>query len=184
MTASAKPTASLRTLLLDAGRRLLDAGGAEDLTEAAVCAAAELPATTLRQAFDDWDDYRCALLNDLFDEVRDRVTRITDNMPPSVERLKLALETYFEANLGRPALRRLVLSLAFTPCGARLIQSRMTAFAVMMGIELRALHRPHPQASARLLTAAAAEIALAEHEAGAREPALRDTLFRYLERAA
>jgi AcrR family transcriptional regulator len=174
----------LSARLLDAGRRLLDSAGSGDLDEARICAAAGLPLGAIHASFGDWDGYRCALLATLIDEVRDRVARMTDNMPSGIERLKLALETYLEANVQRPALRRLLSELRFSERGVEVIRSRVAGFGVVVGVELRALGRPHPQATARLLTAAVTEIAQAEHEAGARVPALRRTLLRYLDQSA
>jgi AcrR family transcriptional regulator len=174
----------LHTRLLAAGRRLADTPGVTVIDEAAVCAAAGMAPEALRDAFGDLETFRCALLASLIDDTRDRVARITNNMPAGIERLKLAIETYLEANMQRPALRELLSELRFTHAGSDIIRSRVAGFGVMMGVELRALGRPHPEATARLLTAAVTEIAQAEHEAGGRLTAMRAALLRYLDQAA
>ncbi|MEC9362179.1 MAG: hypothetical protein VYC42_03055 [Pseudomonadota bacterium] len=184
MCPSSERTDPLRQRLLSAGRSLLDAEDGGNFDPASVCAAAGAPPESLPRLFGDWDAYRCALLAAMIDEVRERVARITSNMPAGIERLKLALETYLEANVQRPPLRRLLSDLRFTRQGADLIRSRVAGFGIVLGVELRALGRPHPEATARLLTAAVTEIAQAEHEANARVPALRRTLLRYLDRSA
>jgi TetR/AcrR family transcriptional regulator, transcriptional repressor for nem operon len=173
----------LRRRLLTAGRRLVDTPGTPGLDETSVCAAADVTPEQLRQCFGGWQAYRCALLAALIDDTRARVARITSNMPAGIERLKLAVETYLETNVQRPLLRELLSELRFTDAGAELIRARVAGFGVMMGLELRALGRPHPEATARLLTAAVTEIAQAEHEAGCRLPAIRGTLLRYLDQA-
>jgi AcrR family transcriptional regulator len=174
---------ALRERLLAAGRRLADTPGVSVIDEEAICAAASVAPEALRAGFGDLHGFRCALLSTLIDDTRDRVARVTSNMPAGVERLKLALETYLEANIQRPPLRELLSELRFTPAGVDIIRSRVAGFGVMMGVELRALGRPHPEATARLLTAAVTEIAQAEHEAGTRLPAMRGTLLRYLDQA-
>lgn len=174
----------LHARLLAVGRRLVDTPGTTAIDEAAICAAAGMTPAALRDAFGDIETFRCALLASLIDDTRNRVARITSNMPAGIERLKLAIETYLEANVQRPALRGLLSELRFTRAGSDIIRSRVAGFGVMMGVELRALGRPHPEATARLLTAAVTEIAQAEHEAGGRLPAMRAALLRYLDQAS
>ncbi len=183
MPAVPSEIAPVRERLLAAGRRLADTPGVKRIDESAVCAAAGLAPEALHEAYETAHHFRCALLAALIDDTRDRVARITSNMPAGVERLKLALETYLETNLQRPPLRELLSELRFTHEGAEIIRSRVAGFGVMMGLELRALERPHPEETARLLTAAVTEIAQAEHEAGTRLAAMRDTLLRYLDQA-
>jgi len=170
-----------RTRLLAAGQQLAADAAGEPLSVAAVCAHAGLPVERFAALYPSLHDYHCELVGQLFEEVRDNVARITTNMPASTARLKLALETYLEANISRPRLRELVAALRFAPRGAAVIRKQVSGFTVMIGLELRAVGWPRPEATARLLTAALVEAAQAEHESGMRAHGMRAAVYRYLD---
>lgn len=182
MTAAAPNDASAdRTALLAAGRRLSEQLRLAELSAEAVCAAAGLSVERFHALYPSLTAYHCELLGRLIDDVRDAVARITTNMPGGVARLKLALETYLEANVSRPTLRELLVTLRFDAAGIEVIRKRVSGFRVMMELELRTAQWPRPAATARLLTAAVTDIAQAEQEAGARQSGMRATLFHYLD---
>jgi len=152
-----------------------------ELTPAFICKEAGQPASHFKKAWPERLSFERALLAELLDEVRDSVAKTTSGMPPGITRLKLAIETYLEANRARPTVRALALKLQTDPAGAAILRSRVAGFTLMMDIELQALAWPHPAAVARLFTAATLEIAHAEHEAGSVMPDMRATLFHYFD---
>ncbi len=182
MTVDSAPAPDLlRACLLAAGRRVAGRTDRQRLTLAAICAEAGVSEKRFAALYPSLSAYQGELAAALIDDIRDTLTRVTANMPAGIARLKLAIETYLEANLAQPALRELLTALRFDPVGAAVIRRRVAGFIVMMELELRTAHWPQPSACARLLTAGVIEIAHAEHEADLRLPALRSTLFRYLD---
>ena len=100
-------------------------------------------------------------------------------MPPGRTRLQLALDAYLQALLERPALHALAQRLRFHAEGARLIRQRVSAFNMLLVLELKACGWPRPEVTARLCTAALLETAVAEAEAGYKLPELRSMLGDY-----
>lgn len=173
---------SLRSRALLAATRLALRVGDAPLSAADACREAGLPPDSASRLWPEALQFELDLLAALLDEVRDSVAKITSGMPPGLPRLQLAIEAYLEANLARPALRRLGLQLQRHAAGAAILRSRVAGFTLMMEMELKTLHWPHPAASARLFTAALLETAYAEYEARHALPELRGHLFRHLER--
>ncbi|WP_028080380.1 hypothetical protein [Solimonas soli] len=164
--------------ILGAARRLADRRGA-DFDAAAVAADAQLPPSAIGRHYADFNLLLCELLAQMYDEVRDLVTKLTLNMPSGPGRLQLALETYLQALLDRPGLRALARHLRFHPQGSQLIRQRVKGFNLMLQLELKSANWPDPAVAARLCTAALIETAVAESEAGRKLPAMRDTLIAY-----
>ncbi|SFF51870.1 hypothetical protein SAMN04488120_106155 [Fontimonas thermophila] len=170
-----------RTAVLTAGVRLSATLRLDALSVERVCAAAHLDPARFTALYPSPTAFRCELLGCLIDEVRDTVARITADMPSGIGRLKLALKTYLEAQATRPALRDLLVALRFEPAGIEVMRRGLFALRTMIEAELQTAQWPHPQASARLLTAAVIDIARAEQEAQTRRDDLRATLFDYLD---
>lgn len=143
--------------------------------------AAGLPLSSIDTLWPDPRQFELDLLAALLDEVRDSVAKTTSGMNAGLPRLQLAIETYLEANLARPTVRKLALRLQAQAAGAAILRSRVAGFTLMMEMELKTLRWPHAAATARLFTAALLEIAYAEHETGHALPELRDHVFRYFE---
>ena len=164
--------------LLQAARRLAADDGLR-FDAAALAAAAEVPPAAITRSYADFDLLLCELLDQLYDEVRDVVTKLTLNMPAGSARLQLALDAYLQALLERPGLRSLAHRLRFHPQGAKVIRQRVKGFNLMLQLELIASQWPHPEATARLCTAALIETAVAESEVGRKLPDMRRTLIGY-----
>lgn len=171
-------TNQTRIQLLQAARRLLDAGRGE-ISAADVAAAASLPVTSIADTYGDFETMLCELLGQMYDETRELLTRMTLNMPVGRSRLKLSIDAYLQALLERPGLRTLANRLRFHPQGAAVIRQRVRGFNLMLQLELKNNGWRHPEASARLATAAIIEIGLAESAAGQPLPELRETLLNY-----
>jgi AcrR family transcriptional regulator len=172
--------ATTKDKLMTAARRLADADGF-GFDGAAVAAAAGLAPAAVTRAYADFELLLCELLGQMYDEVRDLVTKLTLNMPAGRARLQLALDAYLQALFERPGLSALAQRLRFHPQGAQLIRQRVQGFNMMLQLELRASDWPQPDAAARLCTAALIEIATAEAEAGRKLPELRTTLIGYFD---
>ena len=106
MYPSSERTDPLRQHLLSAGRSLLDAEDGGNFDPDSVCAAAGAPPESLARLFGDWDAYRCALLAVMIDEVRERVARITSNMPFHIVQVGI-VDTRAAAILGGVLIKRL-----------------------------------------------------------------------------
>lgn len=177
----ARPPAEQRLALLTAGHRILEAEGLSGFSVATACAAAGVSERSFKRHFADRDAFLCALAEQFLDEARDVVTRLTDNMPAGIGRLKLSLETYLAANLQRPALREIMRELRSDERAESLMRRRLTGFTMMTQLELKRARWPNAEITARLLTAAALETIYAEFEARRALPECRDLLFRYLD---
>ncbi|HEY0973412.1 MAG TPA: hypothetical protein VGE57_02845 [Solimonas sp.] len=172
---------SQRRALLAAASRLVRQKPAEPLTPTRLCQEAGVSEAAFATNWPEALAFERQLLVSLLDEVRDSVAKTTLGMAPGLARLKLAVEAYLDANRARPAVRALALKLQADADGAATLRSRVAGFTLMMEMELQAMQWPHPAATARLFTAAVLETAYAEHEAGAKVPALRDCVFRYFD---
>jgi AcrR family transcriptional regulator len=173
---------ALRERLLAAGRRLAERGGIEGLGAEAVAREAGLKGGTFARQFPTHSLFLGELMEGFADEVRGTVAKLTLNMAPGLPRMKLAIDSYLAANVQRPALRELVITLRADPAGAEAIRRRILAFMMMMELELKSIKWPRAAAAARLITAAVIEISMAEYEARAPLPEFRSTLYTYLER--
>ncbi len=180
MSSSPSAALDLRAHVMAAALQLSRSTPAVATVEDAI-RAAKLPADSLPALWPDPAQFEFDLLAALLDEVRDSVAKTTLGMKAGLPRLQLAIETYLEANLARPAVRKLALRLQARAAGAAILRSRVAGFTLMMEMELKTLKWPHAAATARLFTAALLEIAYAEHEAERALPELRDHVSRYFE---
>ncbi|WP_154662534.1 hypothetical protein [Solimonas flava] len=171
-----------RIRLLQAAHRLAGEGGAPP-DAARIAAAAGMPPSAVDAHFGGFDALQCELLALLYDEVRDLVAKLTLNMPAGRVRLQLAIDTYLQALLDRPALAALTRRLRFHPRGAAILRQRVTGFSLMFQLELKAMGWPFAPQTARLCTAALIETATAEAAAGRRLPELRAALLGYFDPA-
>lgn len=167
--------------LLATGRSLAGQGGLAAITVPALCEGAGISERTFKRLYPGLNAYLGQLARVQLDEARDLLTRMTHNMPPGLPRLKLAMETYLQANLQRPLLREIMRDLRTDPAIETLMRERITGFTMMTGLELRRAKWPRPEMTARLLTTAVLETIFAEFEAGRVLPEYRATLFRYLD---
>lgn len=123
-------------------------------------------------------------MDQLADEVRESVGKMTLNMPAGLGRMKLAIDAYLAANLDRRTLRELVLAMRVEPQGAESIRRRMVAFLMMVELELKSQGVARAPALARLISAAVIETSWAEYEARAPLPEFRRTLYGWLDQVA
>ena len=170
-----------RTRAFAAAARLLREPRETPVSAEQACHQAGLPDDVAAQLWPDPRSFEFDLLAHLLYEVRDSVAKTTLGMPAGLSRLMLAIETYLEANLARPAVRRLALRLQAHPDGAMILRSRIAGFTLMMEMELAALKWPHAAATSRLFTAALLELAQAEHEAGRALAELRMHVYRHFD---
>lgn len=184
MPAPATPLSDARNALLETAARLAPSlEGPEALLPERVCAEARRSLEEFRAIWPDPVAFRIDLLSRLLDEVRDTVAKSTLGMAPGLQRAKLAIEAYLEANLARHVLRSLAHELRPHPAGAAVLRQRVFGFMMMMKLELHAMGWPRTEATARLMTAAVLETAVAEFEASRALPEMRQVIFAYFNRS-
>ncbi|HEY1077479.1 MAG TPA: hypothetical protein VGE51_12375 [Fontimonas sp.] len=176
------PSAVARQQLLATGRRLAATHRRRaELTRAVVCAQAGVTPEAFAALYGSDEAFHCDLLAALLDDLRDTVTRATAGMPPGIPRLKMAVETYLEAQARQPTLCELRDSLHVCSDGAQALARHRSGFGMMVALELKASDWPEHQAAGPLLAAAIAEVARAERQDTQPMPGLRETLYRYLD---
>lgn len=104
-------------------------------------------------------------------------------LEPGQERLLLGVRTYLDGCLRESAVKAFLLEARSERHMAEEVQRRNAQMAEMVAVELRAMGWPDAAATAPLVVAMAAEAALIELEAGARQPTTRKALERFLRSA-
>ena len=106
------------------------------LTAAAVAQELQVSVEQLRPLLGDFDELLCELLAQLYDGLRDRVAKVTLNMPAGTARVKLVMETYLQAHLESRALQQLQSKMRTHPRGAAVIRQRHHGFADALVLRL------------------------------------------------
>jgi AcrR family transcriptional regulator len=181
--ASAIPTPSTSTTreaLLDAGVAVADEHGLAGLSVNRVVAAAGVAKGTFYVHFRDRSAFVDALHERFHDQVRAAVALASADIPPGAERVHRAAEAYLDVCLANRAVKALALEARSDPSLITSMAQRHDRFTESAIPSLRAMGWPDAPASAQLLAAMTAEVALRELEAGRRLPASRRALRRFL----
>lgn len=162
-----------RAALLDAGRALAADGGLAGLSVAGVAARAGVAKGTFYVHFADRDAFVRALRDDFNGRIAARVAGAVADLDPGERRLLAGLTAYLDACLEDRALKALVRE-------ARDDVEPRDRLVGLVAANLRAMGVRDARPAARLVVAMAAEVALAEHEAGEKEGGARRALRRFI----
>jgi TetR/AcrR family transcriptional repressor of nem operon len=174
-------TDNSRQKLLDAGRRIALRENLAGLTALTLCAEARTDFDEFERHFATQRDFLLALQQDFMDGLRDKIFAITTGTRSPLMRLKLATETYLQGCIADRALRRWLLEARVHPEMEAGVRRQNQTYWMILGAEFRTLGWPYPQAAARLYLAMTNEAANAEHRVGHALPAVRETLWDFLD---
>lgn len=180
---SADNTDERRTALLGAGDRLVSRpGGLGSMTVAGLVREAGVSEQCFIDSFGDMSAYRRALLTHLMDVVRAEVLSAAAAVPnrPGFERMWHSVESFLDANLRHPAMRKIAWELRTDSTMIELLRRRMGGYAMVLKVELDAIGRPNAAAAARLSVSMVVEAAVAENEIGHAQPEMRRALYAFL----
>ena len=178
-TTAAAPTTT-RDALLDAGVAVADAHGLAGLSVNRVVAAAGVAKGTFYVHFRDRTAFLDALHERFHGQVEQAVAAATAGTPPGAERIRRAAEAYLDVCLVNRAVKALALEARSDPSLISPMAVRHDRFATAAIPSLRAMGWADASATAQLLAAMTAEIAIRELDAGRRLPASRRALRRFL----
>ena len=177
-TATAPPRT--RDALLNAGIAVADEHGLTGLSVNRVVAAAGVAKGTFYVHFQDRAAFIDALHERFHGQVEEAVATATAGTPPGAERIRRAAEAYLDVCLVNRAVKALALEARSDPSLISPMAVRHDRFATAAIPSLRAMGWADASATAQLLAAMTAEIAIRELDAGRRLPASRRALRRFL----
>jgi AcrR family transcriptional regulator len=177
-TATAPPRT--RDALLDAGIAVADQHGLTGLSVNRVVAVAGVAKGTFYVHFRDRAAFIDAMHERFHGEVGDSVATATAGTPPGAERILRAAEAYLDVCLANRAVKALALEARSDPALIASMAARHDRSAAGAIPSLKAMGWPDAPATAQLLAAMTAEIAIRELDAGRRLPASRRALRRFL----
>jgi AcrR family transcriptional regulator len=169
-----------RDTLLDAGVAVADAHGLAGLSVNRVVAAAGVAKGTFYVHFRDRTTFVDALHERFHGQVEQGVAKATAGTPPGAERIRRAAEAYLDVCLVNRAVKALALEARSDPSLIASMAARHDRFATAAIPSLKAMGWADAPATAQLLAAMTAEIAVRELDAGRRLPASRRALRRFL----
>ena len=177
---TARAATSTRDALLDAGVAVADAHGLAGLSVNRVVAAAGVAKGTFYVHFRDRTTFVDALHERFHGQVEQGVAKATAGTPPGAERIRRSAEAYLDVCLVNRAVKALALEARSDPSLISPMAVRHDRFATAAIPSLRAMGWADASATAQLLAAMTAEIAIRELDAGRRLPASRRALRRFL----
>jgi TetR/AcrR family transcriptional repressor of nem operon len=167
--------------LLNAGIAVAEQHGLAGLSVNRVVAEAGLAKGTFYVHFADRDAFVDALHARFHAEVDAAVGAAVADVPTGPERLVRGAEAYLDVCLRDRAVKALALEARTDPALSALMATRHERFAAIAVPSFKAMGWPDATASAQLLAAMTAEIAVRELDAGRRLPAARRALRHYLD---
>lgn len=169
-----------REALLDAGVAVAEEHGLAGLSVNRVVARAGVAKGTFYVHFSDRDEFVDALHRRFHARVEAAVDEATAGLPAGAERIYRGAVAYLDVCLADRAVKALALEARSDPALSEAMAKRHERFAAGAVPSFRAMGWPDAPASAQLLAAMTAEIAIRELDAGRRLPAARRALRRFL----
>jgi hypothetical protein len=149
----------------------------DQLTPAAICAAAKLREEEFFEEFGSVGDYVAELHRKFLNGLLARMVQEVGDLPPGIDRIMRSSATQLDACLEQRALRSwFAEARRKVPRVAEEIHQRNRGTAMMISIELTAMRCKRPMIIARLYCAMMLEAAQMEADAGGPIPELRQGL--------
>ena len=171
---------SVRSELLDAGRRLCEKHRLSEIGAVEICRNAQLVQAAFETQFTDFDDYLIALQQQFMTELRDAIVAATLSLPAGLPRFRAGAAAYLEGCLERRALRNWLVEARMRPRVFEGLLKQNQTYLVLLGLEFAAFGAAHPPAAARLFLAMLNEAALLEQVAGRAQAEVREMLWDFL----
>ncbi|MCP3818467.1 TetR/AcrR family transcriptional regulator [Streptomyces sp. A3M-1-3] len=169
-----------RHQLLDAAFQLAEeqGRGLKDLSVAAVTRRAGVAKGTFYVHFTDRAAFLVALHHRFHEELLARVGAAVEEMEPGAEWMRTATTAYLDGCLEAKGVKAVLHGARSESAVLEAVAERNVQATALGAACYRALRVPHPETSARLLTAMVIELAILELERGAADPAAREALWR------
>lgn len=170
-----------RDVLLQAGERLAEQLGLNNMTVDAVVAEAKVAKGTFYHHFQDRAAYLVALHGQFHDRIKDMIVEATADLEPGTARLRKGTTVYLEGCLQAKAVKALLLEARSLPAIAEQVRYRNSEFAHLAQLDFEAMRWAKPMESARLFVVMSAEAALMELELCHASSEVRDALFSFID---
>lgn len=171
-----------RTLLLAAGEKLADRLELSRLSAETLAATAGLAPASLGTAFGDLDGYLVALQQQFMTRLRDAVLKAATAQTRSSARLREGGIAYLDCCLLHHGQRGWFLRARRQSTQvAGGLRKQDQAYLLMLALEFKSMHWPHPQAAARLFLGQLQSIGHEEHAVRRALPELRAALWDFLD---
>jgi TetR/AcrR family transcriptional regulator, transcriptional repressor for nem operon len=181
-TARAAAAAQTREHLINTGLRLAERTGLAGLSVNILVEEAGVSKGSFFHHFKDRASYLLALHGRFHDRLQSEILKAIDQLPPGVDRLLVASDTYLDACLRDRGVRALLLEARAEAPIADAVRARNAQMAELCAADFRAIGWPHPLDAARLWVGLVAEGALVELDAGRRRKNTRTALRCFLQR--
>ncbi len=172
--------ATTRQQLLAAGLNLVQQQPLASVRIDDLVQAAGVAKGTFYLHFKDRADYLVTLHRGFHDEVMNSVQQAVAGQAPSLERLLLGSLAYLDACRRGHPVKALLMEARVEPAIQAEVHMQNARFSQRASREFAVARWPTPQQAARLWVGMMAEAALAEAEANASLPEIRDHLRRFL----
>ncbi len=175
------PVETRRGRLLSVAPTLAEKLRLEELSASAIAAAARLSESDFTQEFASIGDYLAEAHKKFLDGMLGRMIHEAGSLPPGIERIMRSSLAQLNGCLEQRALRGwFAEARRKVPRVAEELHVRNRGTAMMISIELKALHCRRPMIIARLYCAMMLEAAQMEADAGGAIPELRQALKDFL----
>lgn len=178
------PDHPTRAALLEAGLHLADRQPLAQMSVDAVVGKAGVAKGTFYLHFKSRADFLVALHRRFHDALHSAIDRAARSLPTAAVRVQAGTEAYLDGCLARRGVKAFLLEARAEAAITQEIARRNRSFYEAFAGELKELGWPAGPAPMRLYVAMVAEAALAELEAGKRDPAIRRALWHFLGAAA
>lgn len=168
-----------RERLLEAGLRLAHVGALSALRVDEIVGAAGVGKGTFYVHFATREDFLVALHRRFHDQLAERIDRAIAGLAPGMARLLRGTTAYLDGCCEQRAIKAMLLGARAEPAIQQAVTAQNARFATLATEEFAAAGWPAPQQAARLWVGMAAEAAIAESEAGRKQPLLRQALARF-----
>lgn len=160
------------------GMQMADDLPYSEATLAHVAKASKVPVARLKAHFVDFTHYLIAVQQHFMDELRNDVIASTAQLPPGLERVRIATLVYLDHCMKYFGLRSWLLQARKEePLLAEGLRRQNHSFALVISTEFHILGWPHPLAAARMYLAALQEAGRLEHAKGEPLPYIREAIW-------
>jgi AcrR family transcriptional regulator len=170
-----------RTLLLDAGLRLVQSISLSRLSVNQIVKEAGVAKGTFYVHFADRDSYLVALHGRFHEDINTVIAAATADIPSGRENLQRGIGAYLDSCLQRHALKALLVEARVAPGVAEAVRQRDQLYYTTVAQNFTAMGWSSAMYAARLFVTMVAEAALMELEQGEVVTAVRQILWQFID---
>lgn len=169
-----------RLALLDAGLSIAARDGLSTMTVDAIVMEANVSKGTYYVHFKNRASYLIALYQRWHRLLMDKICAAISGKAPGAERLRAAADAYLDACLKTPPIQALLLAARAEAATAQVAAEGSNEAASLITADFQVLGFSHPARAAQLFVSATIEAALIEINDGKRDPAVRESLYQFV----